>query len=144
MARFRMISFCVQFESASRDALVSSRPTEKAKACSVINQQIGRQGYNRCATVTGALSGVIGKECGPGGAKPTEHRGATSQLEAHGVCRSGRIPDRLRLDIGETAISMILGEVDATAASVLVTKSSDPTLIGGSRQLACSGKPGSG
>lgn len=30
--------------------------------------------------------------------------------------------DRLRVDIGETEISMILGEVDADAASILVTK----------------------
>ncbi len=30
--------------------------------------------------------------------------------------------DRLREDIGETEVSLILGEVDASAASVLVTK----------------------
>lgn len=30
--------------------------------------------------------------------------------------------DRLRVDIGETEISMILGEVDAVAAAMLVTK----------------------
>lgn len=36
---------------------------------------------------------------------------------------SGLFRDRLRPEIGETEISMILGEVDATAASVLVTKS---------------------
>lgn len=31
--------------------------------------------------------------------------------------------DRLREDIGETEISMILGEVDASAAAILVTRS---------------------
>jgi hypothetical protein len=37
--------------------------------------------------------------------------------------------DRLRTDIGETEISLILGEVDATAASMLVTKQLLPTGI---------------
>lgn len=38
----------------------------------------------------------------------------------------GHFRDRLRPDIGETEISMILGEVDSIAASVLVTKIIQP------------------
>lgn len=34
----------------------------------------------------------------------------------------GGFRDRLRPDIGETEMSMILGEVDATAAAMLITK----------------------
>ena len=39
--------------------------------------------------------------------------------------------DRLREDIGETELSMILGEVDASAAAVLVTRYLAAGLHGG-------------
>lgn len=38
----------------------------------------------------------------------------------------GGFRDRLRVHIGETEISMILGEVDASAAAMLVTKHLNP------------------
>jgi hypothetical protein len=42
---------------------------------------------------------------------------------------SGGFRDRLRAEIGETEMSMILGEVDSTAASMLVTKHLAPGAV---------------
>lgn len=52
----------------------------------------------------------------------------TASLTQYGEGSSSgsRFRDRLRPEIGETEISMILGEVDATAASMLVTHSLTP------------------
>lgn len=41
----------------------------------------------------------------------------------------GGFRDRLRADIGETELSMILGEVDALAAAVLVTRYLSPAAL---------------